>query len=171
MVFDCTWDLSVKLWTIGIGALLLFAFVVICKKAYLYAKQKSYLKTSLYGVLFGFIVCMTADTIISIPENVELTKEAFVINSLFTETKIGYSSIEQIRRVKTSDLKGECRSWGSSGFGGDQGEWKSTELGKYEKFSTNSENQIWLEITDKNNIMFSCDNPDQLIELVKAKLK
>lgn len=171
MIFDCTWDLSVKLWTIGIGALLLFAFAIIFKRAYLYAKEKSYLKISLYGVLFGFIVCMTVDTIIRIPKNVELTEETLIVNSLFTETKVDYSSIKQVRRVETSDLKGERHSWGSSGFGGDLGEWESTELGKYEKFSTNSENQIWLEITDNNNIMFSCDNPDQLIELVKAKLK
>jgi len=170
MIFDCGWDSSVMAWTIAIGLLLLIIMVMLIKKFIQSLKEKKHWISVLHCVLIVFIVFIGSTSLIDSPRNISLTDSSLKINKLFSSIEIEYSSIKEIRRVVKDDLTGETRNNGSTGFGGDLGTWSSKKLGKYEKFTTNTENQIWLETIDGKNIMFSCNNPDQLVDKINKNL-
>lgn len=170
MIFDCDWELRVMSWTIVIGLLLLFITAILARKFILTLKDKEYWTTALYGFLVVFILFIVFTSLIGSPQNIYLTDDSLKINRLFDSVEIEYSSIKEIRKVTNDDLIGETRNNGSSGFGGDLGIWSSQKLGKYEKYTTNAKKQIWMEVEDGNNIMFSCKTPEHLIEIVKEKL-
>lgn len=171
MFFDCTWDDSIKLESYATGAILLICTFLIIWKLRQEIKSKSYWKSSFLGVAIIFLIYIASSSILNTPKEIELTDNYLSINSVIGNKQIDYKTIKEIRQVTKEDILGETRTFGSSGIGAEQGRWKSNKLGYYQKYTTNPNNQIWIEMRDDKNIMLSCDNPDQLIELVKAKLK
>jgi len=168
MIFECSWDSNVKMWTIGIALLLLTVIVILIRKIILNNKERHYWSSAVYVIIISLILFLSVTSAMDAPRTISLTDTSLKINQLFNSLEIDYASIKEIRRVNADDLKGEVRNNGSTGFFGDQGKWKSKALGNYEKFSTNSNNQILIETIDSRKIIFSCDNPDLLLESYPA---
>ena len=131
MTFDCSWDSSVVLWTIGIGVLLLAAIIILAKKLVFNIKEQYYWVSVLYGLGVLFILFFTITTIIDVPINIQLNDNSLVVNRPATNIVIDYTAIKDIRRITKEDLEGETRTNGSTGFFGYQGKWKSKNLGNY----------------------------------------
>ncbi|WP_108822732.1 PH domain-containing protein [Dysgonomonas sp. Marseille-P4361] len=171
MVFDCTWDDGIKLESCITGTILLICAILITWNLIKGIKSKSYWKSSFLGITIIFLLYIVSSSLLNTPKEIELTDNHLSINNYISYTQIDYQKIKDIKRVTKEDILGETRTFGSSGIGADQGKWNSKKLGYYKKYTTDPKNQVWIDIINNENIMFSCDNPDQLVEMVKARLK
>lgn len=170
MTFDCTWDYSTKQETWITCIILLATIILIVWKLRSTIKEKSYWITAFLGVAILFVIGTVGKSFLNTPQHIKLTDKSLVISIPIGDVEIDYASIKVIRLVTDDDLSGQIRTFGSSGIGADTGRWKSTPLGYYEKYTTNNNNQIWLGIATGENVMFSCDTPELLVEAVRTRI-
>lgn len=170
MTFDCTWDYSIKQETWIASIVLLVTIILIVWKLRSTIKEKSYWTAAFLGVAILFVIGIVGKSYLGTPQSVKLTDKSLVISRPIGDVEIDYTSIKVVRLVTDDDLLGQTRTFGSSGIGADAGRWKSKPLGYYEKYTTNNNNQIWLGTASGENVMFSCDTPELLVEEVRARI-
>lgn len=170
MTFNCDWDSNTVLWTIGIGILLIVVVAILIRRLKYSLKEKEHWTSFAYCAIILLLVCVMISGVIRTPQKIVLSDESLKIIRLTNNVDIEYSLIKETRIITNDDIIGEVRNFGSTGYFGDLGKWSSKKLGKYEKFTTNSDKQVFIETIDNQKYMFSCDNPDKLINEVKDRI-
>jgi hypothetical protein len=166
MIYHCPWD--TKVLTITVLTTIVVVAVAICLsfKAKYYRKEREtwsafgYLASTLFCL--GLLIFMAWDC----PSRVSVEKEAITIHLVNRDIVIPLDEIEEIRLYHASGTY-NLRIFGSGGAFGYLGKFNNVELGDYQMYVTDSSRKILVKTADKT-LVFSCDNPDELVDYVHS---
>lgn len=165
MNFQCSWDGTVIGITISVSILLLAIFIACFFVVRKHEKPK-YQMIILIIVFVGVLACITVSGLYT-PLNVSIQNQSISIHQLKGNTVIPITDIKEIRRCTEFDTKNSTKVFGDDGFFGNLGIFNNSQLGKYTIYVTNHSNRILVK-TNTETIIFSCDNPDELINIVNT---
>jgi hypothetical protein len=163
MNFQCSWDSSILGLTISVCVFLLVLFII----AFFVVKKREspkYQMIVLIIVIIGFIAGIVVSGLF-IPMEVSAQNQSIRIHQLKGDAIIPVKDIEEIRRCTEADTRNSKKVFGSDGLFGYLGIFQNTQLGKYQMYVTNSSNRILVK-TNTETIIFSCDHPDELINII-----
>ncbi|GHT87596.1 hypothetical protein FACS189474_0780 [Bacteroidia bacterium] len=165
MNFQCSWDGTVIGITISV-IILLVALFIACFFAVKKHEKPKYQMIILIIVVIGTLVCMGVSGLYT-PLNVSIQNQSISIHQLKGNTIIPIADIQEIRRCTEFDTKNSRKTFGGDGFFGDLGIFNNAQLGKYKMYVTNHSDRILVK-TNEETIIFSCDNPDELINIINT---
>lgn len=102
------------------------------------------------------------------PVAVVLTDKALVIDRVIGEKRIPFADIERAERLPKPDLS--WRLWGSGGFMGYWGIFRSRTLGRFHAYVGRPRQSILLLRRKGQPVIFSCADPDALLSLLRRRL-
>lgn len=169
MIFSCPWDTKVSLITGAYVLVLLIVIVILSIRLVGYLKEKRILPIVLFsiGVLFfaGILIVSAMDC----PCKISLENETLTIHRVQKNIVIPIENIEKIRLCNDTDTRDSKRTAGSGGAFGYLGKFRNAQLGNYLMYVTNRSQRILLK-TDAKLFVFSCEQPEVLVNLVQQNI-
>jgi hypothetical protein len=119
----------------------------------------------LLGILLGVgvLIFMALDC----PLKVSVKNESITIHQMKNNLIIPIETIEEIRLCDNSDTQNSRRTFGSGGAFGYLGKFSNLQLGDYKMYVTDVSKEILVN-TNGNIIIFSCNQPEKLVQLVNT---
>jgi hypothetical protein len=99
------------------------------------------------------------------PRGYTISGQALVVKRLIGDIRIPLLGVREIRRASKDDFRGCIRLWGSGGFFGYYGLFRTSKLGKSTWYITNRRNTVVL-ITETKTALFSPDDVDAFLAAV-----
>ncbi|MBD5246448.1 MAG: hypothetical protein HDS55_06795 [Barnesiella sp.] len=107
--------------------------------------------------------------VIYYPTSIETTSDTLRINHLFSSNKIPFNQICGAERCYPSP--GGLRLCGSGGFLGYWGYFNDIVIGSYFGYYGDRSQCILLKLTDKKQYVISCEDPDEMVAEISARLQ
>ena len=163
----CNWDTTVMLITIIVSAFMLFLTGSFFIKFLSYWKLKKLFPALLvlfFSIISFFSVSITA---FHLPLKISVSNKQLSINRLKGNIIIPVENIKEIKICDKLDTKNSTRIFGSGGFFGYLGKFKSPKLGNYKMCVTNSSKKVLVK-TDHETFIISCNEPEELVSYLKT---
>jgi hypothetical protein len=168
MNFQCTWDTAVITSTTIAVITILGVIVMFALYAIHYRKEEEKFRSMLYWlgtIIFAVVLVFPA---LFCPLSVSVKNESISIHQIKGNIVIPFDDITEIRIFHDSDTKNGRRDFGSGGAFGYLGKFSSPKLGNYRMYATDASKRILVRNKKDEYLIFSCDKPDELIEMVNA---
>lgn len=156
------WSTSVILTTLVIGAVIIFA-------EYSLIQSISKNLYSLYTLVVLAVFLIFLYFILQSPRYIILTDTEIILNKLYGNIIIKQCDIKLIEDYKTD--KSDIRRIGSGGFCGYIGKFSNAKIGNYTSYVCNDEQSFLIQTNQGKNYVFSCENKEQVINMLKNKNK
>lgn len=156
--FNIRWSSFVKSITAIFAVVFLFAAILLLNKALDYDPN----------ALSGFIIVVSVSVAFSLnaPRYIKLSDKSLSITRLCFKTVIDYDQIECISRYNPS---GDIRIFGSGGYCGFVGIFRNKEIGNYFAFIGDNDEAVYVETKQGRRYVFSCEDPDAVISIIKNR--
>ncbi|MDR3218417.1 MAG: PH domain-containing protein [Dysgonamonadaceae bacterium] len=166
MISLCTWDKTVILTTIIVSAVILaiaIASLIALKKS---QKRDGY--SSFAKFVLSVVICIAMFTsFLFTPLSITVQDGLVQVKQIKGNLNIPVKEIKEIRLCTQSDTKNGRRTFGSGGYFGYLGKFRSAQLGAYQMYATNRSKKFLIK-TNESTYVFSCDEPDQIIDYIYA---
>ncbi|RFS20116.1 hypothetical protein DVR12_20585 [Chitinophaga silvatica] len=103
------------------------------------------------------------------PRYYSITEDAIIIKRIFSDISIPFEDVVNISIIEKSAIRGSLRVFGSGGLFGYLGIFRSSNLGKYQMWSTNCETLVLIECMNKKIVISPSDNNDFIEEFNRKK--
>jgi len=103
------------------------------------------------------------------PQNYVLSNDNLIINRPVNKITVPYSQITQIREISKAELGTLIRVWGSGGFFGFYGRFRSTRMGRMQLYTTSRKNLVLLVTDNGDQILLSPDDLS-LVNHIKERM-
>ena len=157
-----TWSITVKLITLSVGIVILFAEYSLI----LYIQQNWF---SIYTLLTLAVFLIFLYFILGSPRYIILTDREVILQKLCGSVAIKYTNITYVDDYKYD--KSDVRRIGSGGFCGYIGKFSNAKIGNYTSFVCNYNQAFLIQTNQGENYVFSCENKDSVISVIKNKNK
>jgi len=101
------------------------------------------------------------------PRGYVVEGRSILVRRLAGQARIPLEDVREVRRSTPDDSRGCVRLWGSGGFFGYYGLFRSAKLGKFTGYVTNRNNSVVL-ITGTKTALFSPDDVDGFLATIRA---
>ena len=169
MIFNCSWDTTVSLITCGYLFILLIVIVGLAIPLVCHIKAKQILSVTLLVLGILLVVGVLLVPAIATPCRVSVENKTLTIHRVQKNIVISIENIEEIRLCNDTDTHKSKRTFGSGGAFGYLGKFSNKQLGDYLMYVTDRSQRILLKSDDKF-LIFSCDHPEQLVDLIKQQI-
>jgi hypothetical protein len=168
MNFHCPWDTTVISLTLVYLLVLLGVIIMLVVKMKYYKREDMKLPAVFTGIGILFFIAVIIGSALHAPLSVSVKNESIYIHRLKGDIVIPIEKIEEIGRAENSDTKNSIRTFGSGGAFGYLGKFKNAKLGNYLMYVTDSSQGVIVK-TDTETLVFSCDQPDEIINYIQTK--
>jgi hypothetical protein len=103
------------------------------------------------------------------PLGYTVSDRSIFVRRLIGRVRIPLEGVREVRRATPDDFRGCLRLWGSGGFFGYYGLFRTSKLGKCTWYVTNRAKAVVL-ITDTKTTLFSPDDVDDFLTAVRAEV-
>lgn len=166
MEYKASKGMTVQIITIGVS--ILFAFLGYKSVIGLMNANGNITPILIHSSLIVFLISTLAFCFLFAPQKYSVSGDNFIIHRPITDKIIPLDSINEIRRIDKSELKGMIRTFGVGGLFGIYGKFYANGLGNITMFGTQSENYILIR-TNSQKIVITPDDMGIIEEIRTAK--
>jgi hypothetical protein len=106
---------------------------------------------------------------ISSPLYVESGYKAVILKKIVGSISIDFQNISEVKPFDTGLM--DLRLFGSGGYFGYVGSFRNSKIGNYRSFVGDYSQAFIIQTKDDKKFVFSCEDRDEVIGVIKAKLK
>jgi hypothetical protein len=168
--FTCNWGMMPVIITVSVIIVIIFISVkCISPLVRRYrSKGKNQVLVLLFLILSFLPVAAVIFTVLFMPLKISVRDGDVYVKQLKGGISIPLAGIVEIRRYAESDRKNTVRTFGSGGLFGYLGKFENPELGRFQMYVADMNNTVLIR-TVEGVYVVSCENPDNLVELVAGK--
>jgi hypothetical protein len=167
--FEARWSRLVWSVTVGVLVLVGVAEVLLIRAAWTFSPSQPGHRVAILGVLLS--VGTFAAIARFAPWGYMVRPDAVVVGRLGSPLVISYEGIREVRRTDAQKIGFAWRVFGSGGFLGWFGLFRSRRLGEFRAYATNRRDLILITKTNGAKIVISPQAPDAFLEAVRTKME
>lgn len=166
--FDARWSRLVWTVTVGVLVLVVAAEALLVRAACGFSKGQPGQSVAVLGVLLS--VGTFAGIARFAPWGYMVRPDAIVVGRLGSPLVISYQRIREVRRTDSREIGFAWRVFGSAGFLGWFGLFRSRRLGEFRACATNQQDLVLITKTNGAKIVISPHLPDIFLEAVRKNM-
>ncbi len=166
--FEARWSRLVWSMTVGVLALVAIAEVLLVQAAFNFSRGHPGHSVAVLGVLLS--VSIFAGIARFAPWDYMVRSDAIVVGRLGSPLVISYQGIREVRRTDPQEIGFAWRVFGSAGFLGWFGLFRSRRLGEFRACATNQRDLVLITKTNGAKIVISPHLPDAFLEAVRRNM-
>ncbi len=167
--FEARWSRLV--WSVTFAVLLLVAVaeVLLVRAVFSFSRGQPGHAAAVVGVLLS--VGIFAGIARFAPWDYRVQRDAIVVGRLGPPLLIRYEGIREIRRTHRKEIGFAWRIFGSAGFLGWFGLFRSRSLGEFRACATNQRDLVLITRTNGAKMVISPDRPEAFLEAVRKNMQ
>jgi hypothetical protein len=166
--FEARWSRLVWSVTIGVLVLVAVAEVLLVRAVFSFSRDQPGHSVAVLGVLLS--VGIFAGIARFAPWGYMVRPDAIVVGRLGSPLVISYERIREVRRTDSEEIGFAWRVFGSAGFLGWFGLFRSRRLGEFRACATNQRDLVLITKTNGAKIVISPHLPDAFLEAVRKNM-
>ncbi|MCL5280232.1 MAG: PH domain-containing protein [Planctomycetes bacterium] len=166
--FEARWSRLVWCVTLGVLLLVAVAEVLLVRAAYTSSRGQPGQSVAVLGVLLS--VGIFAGIARFAPWDYIVRRDAIVVGRLGSPLMIPYEGIREVRRTHRQEIGFAWRVFGSAGFLGWFGLFRSRRLGEFRACATNRRDLVLITRTNGAKMVISPHLPDAFLEAVRRNM-
>jgi hypothetical protein len=166
--FEARWSRLVWSVTVAVLALVAVAEVLLVQAAFGFSPGQPGQAAAVVGALLS--VSIFAGIARFAPCDYRVRSDAIVVGRLGTPLMIPYQGIREVRRTHRQEIGFAWRVFGSAGFLGWFGLFRSRTLGEFRACATNLRDLVLITRTNGAKIVISPHLPDAFLEAVRRNM-
>ncbi len=166
--FEARWSRLVWSVTIGVLVLVVVAEALLVQAAFSFSRGQPGHSVAVLGVLLS--VSIFAGIARFAPWDYMVRSDAIVVGRLGAPLMIPYEGIREVRRTHREEIGFAWRVFGSAGFLGWFGLFRSRRLGEFRACATNQRDLVLITKTNGAKIVISPHLPDAFLEAVRKNM-
>jgi len=167
--FEARWSRLVWSVTVGVLVLVVVAEVLLVRAACTFSMGQPGHSAAVLGVLLS--VGIFAAIARFAPWDYMVRPDAIVVGRLGSPLVISYQRIREVRRTDSREIGFAWRVFGSAGFLGWFGLFRSRRLGEFRACATNQRDLVLITKTNGARIVISPHLPDAFLEAVQRNME
>jgi hypothetical protein len=161
MTVKVKWSILVKIITVVALAILFIAEYSLMRSLFYSINWLLLIAAILVpGSVFYFIL--------NAPRYLELTESHLILHKVMGKLSLTFDQISNIEGYKPDGS--EIRLFGSGGIFGFTGKFKNATIGSYQSYVGNYKQAFLIQTKSGKKYMFSCENKDFIIDIVKKQI-
>jgi len=166
--FEARWSRLVWCVTISVLVLVVLAELLFVRAAYTSSRGQAGQSIGVLGVLLS--VGIFAGIARSAPWDYMVRPDAIVVGRLGAPLVISYEGIREVRRTDAREIGFAWRVFGSGGFLGWFGLFRSRRLGQFRAYATNRRDLVLITKTNGAKIVISPHPTDRFLDAVQRNM-
>jgi hypothetical protein len=167
--FEARWSRLVWSVTVGVLVLVAIAELLLVRAAFALSRDQPAHSVAVLGVLLS--VGIFAGIARFAPWAYLVRPDAIVVGRLGSPLVISYQGIREVRRVDSREIGFAWRVFGSGGFLGWFGLFRSRRFGEFQAWATNHRDLVLVTRTNGAKMVISPHRPDAFLEAVRRNMK
>lgn len=166
--FEARWSRLVWSVTVGVLVLVVAAEVLLVRAAFAFSQGQPGHSAAVLGVLLSIGVFAAIARFA--PWDYMVRPDAIVVGRLGPPVVISYEGIREVRRTHRQEIGFAWRVFGSAGFLGWFGLFRSRRLGEFHACATNQRDLVLITKTNGAKMVISPHRPDAFLEAVRKNM-
>jgi len=167
--FEARWSRLVWSVTLGVLVLVVVAEVLLARAAFSSSRGQPGHSVAVLGALLS--VSIFAGIARFAPWDYLVRSDAIVVGRLGSPLVISYQGIREVRRTDSQEIGFAWRVFGSAGFLGWFGLFRSRRFGEFRACATNQRDLVLITKTSGARIVISPHLPDAFLEAVRKNME
>ncbi len=166
--FEARWSRLVWSVTLGVLALVVVAEVLLAWAVFTFSREQPGHAAAVAGMVVS--IGIFAGIARAAPWDYMVLPDGIVVGRLGAPLVISYEGIREVRRTDTREIGFAWRVFGSAGFLGWFGVFRSRRLGEFRACATNQRDLVLITKTNGAKIVISPHRPEAFVEAVRTKM-